>query len=80
VGTSGALVAPWSPPSMVEGLWSSRLALAAAMSSVVMLVCASICFGTKISRQVSESMVDSGAPPLSSGGFLALEEAQAPLV
>jgi hypothetical protein len=80
VGTSGALVAPWSPPSMVKGLGLSQLVLAAAASSVGMLVCVSVCFGTKILRQASESMADSGAPPLSSGGVLALEEAQAPLV
>jgi hypothetical protein len=78
VRTSGALVAPWSPPSMVEGLGSWWLVLAAAMSSVGVLVCASICFGAKNSCRASESMADSGTPPLSSGGVLALEGAQAP--
>jgi hypothetical protein len=67
MGTSGALVAPWSPPSMVEGLGLSQLALAAAASSVGMPVCVSVCSGAKNLRWVSESMADSGTPPLSSG-------------
>jgi hypothetical protein len=68
MGTSGALVAPWSPPSMVEGLWSLQLVLAAAASFEGMLVCMSICFGAKNLCWVSESMADSGTPPLSSEG------------